>query len=72
MTFDEWLDEFYLSSERPDDPNYYFIVALRKAWNAAVEQVLKDIQSLVQIDEYQNTNIDFDNATKACTRLLTK
>jgi len=36
MTFDEWLDEFYPSSERPDDPNYYFIVALKEAWTTAL------------------------------------
>lgn len=37
MTFDDWLDEYYPSSERPDDPNYYLIVAMRAAWNAAID-----------------------------------
>jgi hypothetical protein len=37
ITFDEWLDEFYPSSERPDDPNYYFIVGLKEAWNTAIK-----------------------------------
>lgn len=36
LTFDEWLDEFYPFSERPDDPNYYFIVGLKEAWNTAL------------------------------------
>ena len=36
LTFDQWLDEFYPYSERPDDPNYYFIVGLKEAWNTAL------------------------------------
>ena len=36
ITFNEWLDEYYPSAERPDDPNYYFIVGLIAAWQAAL------------------------------------
>lgn len=39
LTFDEWFDEYYPSSERPDetDAQFGYLKMCRDAWNAAQE-----------------------------------
>lgn len=38
LTFEEWLDDYYPYSERPDDEdNDYYIMSLRRAWFAGQE-----------------------------------
>jgi hypothetical protein len=51
MTFEDFLDEYYPSSERPDDPNYYLIVAMRAAWNAALD-VAAELSRHRYIEDY--------------------
>lgn len=78
MTFNEFLKTHKVNGYALCDDNgpHYLsdeeIQLLADVWNAAIESVLRDLQSKVHINTYNVTTIDYDEATRVCTRLLSK